>query len=177
MSDRTLPTADQQPRGISRRTVAAGAAWAVPAVLFAGAAPAFAVSPVISGTYESTCKYPGNSTEGCKFGYRTVTTWTSTAPVDVDVAFTFSATWDSGAALVRIFVDGVLQQGAIATIPAGSEVKVVLIASGSNSANSSGTVTITGTYTYNGNTITETVEGSFSSSNPCSDTTPDCNTG
>ncbi|NLT25725.1 MAG: hypothetical protein GXX90_03555 [Microbacteriaceae bacterium] len=177
MSDRTLPTADQQPRGISRRTVAAGAAWAVPAVLFAGAAPAFAVSPVISGTYESTCKYPGNSIQGCKFGYRTVTTWTSTAPVDVDVAFTFSATWDSGASLVRVFVDGVEQTGTTATIPAGSTVNIVLIASSSNSANSSGTLTITGTYTYNDNSITETIQEYFSSSNPCSDETPDCYTG
>ena len=38
-------TEDTTKLGVSRRTLAKGAAWSVPAVAVAGAAPAYAVSP------------------------------------------------------------------------------------------------------------------------------------
>lgn len=46
VNDRLLGPADSapEPGGITRRSLALGAAWAVPAVAFAGAAPAFAAS-------------------------------------------------------------------------------------------------------------------------------------
>lgn len=50
-------------RGISRRTLAKGAAWAAPAVMVAASAPAFAASgpgPVIEQT-GAACKNPGYS--------------------------------------------------------------------------------------------------------------------
>lgn len=45
---------DQSP--ISRRTVAKGAAWTIPAVAVAGAAPALAASPACEATYTSITK-------------------------------------------------------------------------------------------------------------------------
>jgi hypothetical protein len=45
----------------SRRTVVKGAAWAVPAVVVAGAAPAMAASPGIITFTGNACKLPGNS--------------------------------------------------------------------------------------------------------------------
>jgi hypothetical protein len=52
---------DTEPRGISRRTVAIGAAWAVPVIALATASPAYAAStctPVFSLGGDS-CKCPG----------------------------------------------------------------------------------------------------------------------
>lgn len=45
-----MPTTDS-PQKISRRSIAAGAAWAVPAVLVSTAAPAFAVSNPVAGCF------------------------------------------------------------------------------------------------------------------------------
>jgi len=59
--------ATKDKKGISRRTVVAGTAWAVPAIVVASAAPAMAVSGpvVLSGT---ACKGPGQS-GGFAFAY------------------------------------------------------------------------------------------------------------
>ncbi|WP_203568011.1 hypothetical protein [Aestuariimicrobium ganziense] len=56
---------------ISRRTVAKGAAWSVPAVVVASATPAFAVSgPKPTVTYDGACKFPGSNCKGRVFqGY------------------------------------------------------------------------------------------------------------
>lgn len=57
---------------ISRRKVAAGMAWSVPAVAAVSAAPAFAVSPKCPSTTVTgeAVKYPGNSkAAGTKHGY------------------------------------------------------------------------------------------------------------
>lgn len=45
LSDRDTNSSEAQPAGISRRKVMAGTAWAVPTIVMASAAPAFAVSP------------------------------------------------------------------------------------------------------------------------------------
>src|SRR5262245_32612177 len=50
----------------SRRTVVKGAAWAVPAVVVAGAAPAMAASPGFLTFTGRACKLPGNSTSTFK---------------------------------------------------------------------------------------------------------------
>lgn len=47
---------------ISRRTIAAGAAWAAPAVAYAAAAPAMAASGTIVLSVSGACKSPGSST-------------------------------------------------------------------------------------------------------------------
>jgi hypothetical protein len=60
----------QKPAGISRRSVAKGMAWSVPAVAVASAAPAFAASgggPTLQ--FVSACKNPGNSCKTRPKGY------------------------------------------------------------------------------------------------------------
>jgi hypothetical protein len=52
--------------GISRRTVVKGAAWSVPAIAVAGAAPAMAVSGGLVSFTGQACKLPGNSTNNLK---------------------------------------------------------------------------------------------------------------
>lgn len=62
MSDETL---DQSPEhsGVNRRTVMKGAAWTVPVIMVASAAPAMASSPpvIIDFGTSGACKIPGNS--------------------------------------------------------------------------------------------------------------------
>lgn len=56
----------------SRRTIVKGAAWAVPAVAVAAAAPAMAASVICTGSFCLTsdfCKLPGESTD-CSKGYK-----------------------------------------------------------------------------------------------------------
>lgn len=59
----------QEPsQGISRRTLAKGMAWTVPAVAIASAVPMVAASVTCTGSLCLTgdfCKLPGNSTQGC----------------------------------------------------------------------------------------------------------------
>ena len=55
-------TEEREPRRISRRTIAKGTAWALPAVPLVLATPAYAASgggP--TGAFESACKQPGDS--------------------------------------------------------------------------------------------------------------------
>jgi hypothetical protein len=53
---------------VSRRRVVAGAAWSVPAVMVASAAPAVAASPGFLTFTGEACKLPGNATDTLK-GY------------------------------------------------------------------------------------------------------------
>lgn len=56
--------------GVSRRTLAKGAAWSVPAVAVAAAAPAYAKSgPAATLEYVGACKFPGNSCARANKGY------------------------------------------------------------------------------------------------------------
>ena len=49
------------PKNVSRRRVVAGAAWSVPAVMVASAAPAMAASQCLTATFGGeSCKYPGS---------------------------------------------------------------------------------------------------------------------
>jgi hypothetical protein len=64
-------TTTRTTRGVSRRTVVRGSAWAVPAVVVATAAPAMAASPseCITATFGgNSCKQPGEGTNAK--GYR-----------------------------------------------------------------------------------------------------------
>lgn len=58
MTSKSEPSKGKQ--GISRRTVVAGTAWAVPAIVVASAAPAFALSGPVTFT-ANACKDPGNN--------------------------------------------------------------------------------------------------------------------
>ncbi|AXK45411.1 hypothetical protein DXU92_10950 [Brachybacterium saurashtrense] len=52
---------NQQSSPITRRTIAKGIAWSVPAFALATAAPALAQSPLVTLSEGDVCKYPGNS--------------------------------------------------------------------------------------------------------------------
>jgi hypothetical protein len=51
---------DSLKSGVSRRTVVAGAAWTVPAIVVASAAPAMAATPIVTIGIGVGCKHPGN---------------------------------------------------------------------------------------------------------------------
>lgn len=54
---------DSLKSGVSRRTVVAGAAWTVPAIVVASAAPAMAATPVVTIGTGIACKHPGAGDE------------------------------------------------------------------------------------------------------------------
>lgn len=61
---------DQQSSPITRRTIAKGIAWSVPAFALATAAPALAQSPLVDITPTGdACKYGGGSQSGVKHAY------------------------------------------------------------------------------------------------------------
>lgn len=62
---------------VSRRTVATGVAWTVPAVAVASTVPAFAASPCVAAAPGNVCKYPGNK-YGLKHAYMVSLTLTNT---------------------------------------------------------------------------------------------------
>lgn len=129
-------------RGISRRTLAKGMAWSVPAVVVASAVPAYAASPVVPPPVKLTgrsCKIPGGSVSSdWKDGavYETVLTNTTNTPQ------TFKITS--------------FQRGSVSQ--PGSQVAVVKLSSAPNSVGcctnlvSAGTFTVpansTGTYVF-----------------------------
>ena len=91
MTSNQQPISDATSRGVSRRSVAIGAAWAVPAVAFAGAAPAFAASRrTVTGTicrlfygsgtinYQVHSVYLGVTSSDGIIPAGTVLTWTFT---------------------------------------------------------------------------------------------------
>ena len=70
-------------RGISRRTVATGIAWSVPAVIVASAAPAYAsssASPTVGSA--TACKNPGGSCKTRPKGYSFFVTLCNPDPTD-----------------------------------------------------------------------------------------------
>lgn len=119
-------------RLITRRTVATGAVWAVPAIAVGAAAPAMASSPppppVVTFT-GAGCKLPGKSTD-YPWGYRLTFTVTATA-VDVITFLTVTAPGGAG--------ELIAPTEAVALLPGDNEVEVTIGAS--NSANGTATIT------------------------------------
>nr|NLI50713.1 hypothetical protein [Propionibacterium sp.] len=82
--------------GLSRRTLAKGAAWAVPAVGIAAAAPAMAASgggPTL--VLGAACKNPGNSCKSRPKGYTVAAQICNDTPLDIwifNVTYTTSGT-------------------------------------------------------------------------------------
>ena len=113
---------------ISRRTVAKGMAWAVPAVAVSAAVPAYAVSPFRPPTWLLTaaCKSPGNSCNSFPKGYRF--TWTLSYAV-------------SGVNLTLTPVGA-----STTTVPANGSQSFTAEANSSNSANAVFTFTVSFTY-------------------------------
>jgi hypothetical protein len=126
-SDQPAPTPK---KGVSRRTVVAGTAWAVPAVIVATATPAFAA---LSGPVTFTgvaCKDPGNP-----FRYLFSVTITNSNNQPLQVNFQN---------LVINGVTGTSICPTSATVPANGSITVTLIAGGfTNSANGTATLNYT----------------------------------
>lgn len=75
--------------GPSRRTVVAAAAWSVPVIAVASAAPAMAASPgVITFDPGQACKHPGQSQRPFNQDYHFVITVKNTTGEDVTVTIT-----------------------------------------------------------------------------------------
>ncbi len=84
MTDETSKPRLSEPTGLSRRKLAVGAAWAVPAITIAGAAPAYAMSgPKPTFSYQGACKFPGNSCRKAPKGYAMAFTVTNNSSLDV----------------------------------------------------------------------------------------------
>jgi hypothetical protein len=83
----TSSTEKTPKKGISRRTVVQGTAWAVPAVVIATAVPAYAGASQGSLTFSGLgCKLPGNATntfKGYAFRLTASNTTSSTATVEI----------------------------------------------------------------------------------------------
>lgn len=83
MNTPTHAAAQKAPR-VSRRTIATGAAWAVPALSFAAAAPAMATSaPKPTFELQGGCKSPGKSCKTFGKGYAFTFNVCNTSKVDL----------------------------------------------------------------------------------------------
>lgn len=139
--------------GISRRTVVAGAAWAAPAIMVAGAVPAFALSggpPKFK--FVAACKLPGGSCHiaSSKFGYKFTFEVTNNTvyPIFIcDVNFS-----DTGTQLDPLVwvppLDANGDPTCIEVGPSGTYT-IKIFAQGEKSPNTSFTTTMTSTWAHN----------------------------
>jgi hypothetical protein len=73
-----------EPTSPSRRSVVKGAAWAVPAVVVAGAAPAMAASQCLTASFSGlSCKWPGGGQNN--FGYQLQICFTNNCDVEATI--------------------------------------------------------------------------------------------
>lgn len=138
---------------ITRRTVAKGMAWSVPAVAVAAAAPAFAASKIITvEAVGSACKHPGNPK-----WYHFTFAFTNGSGVDVTVTLT------------SMVVNGVSRPTSPSTITANANSTTCYYIDGGlfdDSAN--GTATLNFEYQdTNGETVSGSITTSFNDLPPC----------
>lgn len=128
-------------RRLSRRTIATGAAWAVPVIAVGAAAPLSSASPppiIITPLPGSSCKFPGQST-GYKWGYKMLFN------IKTSVATTFcvvgvTVPGSSDAAVYKVNNDSTAP---FCTPLVPGDNTVTIIVGSSNSANGTGTFTYT----------------------------------
>ncbi len=132
---------------VSRRTLARGAAWTVPMVAIAVAAPAYAASQVLAPTVDAgaSCKCPGSGANN--FNFKAVLAFTTPGNDNWKIHVT-SWTFDS-VNVAALPADTTLTNG---------EGNVILVVNRSNSAAKH---TISVVYTAQNLTTMETVSGSF----------------
>lgn len=168
--------------GVSRRSVVAGVAWAMPAVAVAAAVPAYAVSPIIDPEVVpgSMCKYPGGSAgSDLKHAFRFQVKFTnkSSNPVTVTpVPGASSVVFDGDPALrgnLRFFDDsptsGRQELGSFTLGGGEDQVFYLVLSDWGNSANNSGHINVVLNVKDNvtGETLQQTFQASFSSVPPC----------
>lgn len=168
---------------ISRRAVAGGMAWSVPAIAFASAAPAATVSPLFTvDPVGGACKYPGNSTNGVFQAYMIPVQITNIANERVCVSnvagsVTFVGNVPSGSPewwTNKPHLPGAAPLvGDVCLDPGDSRTLYYVIDNAGNSGNRAGV--LTGTYLGTGQTTgrqsTAQISVSFTA------TPPDCTTG
>ena len=126
-------------RGISRRTVATGIAWSVPAVVVASAAPAYALSSASPSVGSATaCKNPGGSCKTRPKGYSFFVTLCNPDPTDTIYMYGGTVT----SIQLRDLVIAFLVPPVPFPIAPGGCVTVEYVASSNNSANFSFTVDV-----------------------------------
>ncbi|MGD8215861.1 hypothetical protein [Aestuariimicrobium sp. Y1814] len=158
-----MTTANQNPRpGISRRTVATGIAWSVPAVAIATASPAMAVSPG-PGTVTLTghsCKLPGNAAAPYTDGsvYTATISNTTAQSLDFEItSFTRGAATQPGANIAVVKLSSLpagpccVNLGNEFTVPANSSGTYAFVTQDWGSSGSGGLVV-----GYNVNNVTQT---------------------
>ncbi len=149
-------------RRLSRRTIATGAAWAVPVIAVGAAAPAMAASPneppVFELDPEASCKFPGNSEGQYPFGYKLVFNVTSSV---AGLLCIDSVTLPNGTGVILLVQtaagDGVAR---CTTIPAGTS-QITVVVGTTNSANG------TGTFMGSFNGVEGTFTATFTNFHPC----------
>lgn len=146
------------PRGVSRRAVAKGVAWATPVVAVAAVAPAASASPLPPLALTGRgCKKPAGS-KGSDYYFELKLDQTTTLPSSV--AFTF--TWSQSGTMSHIGQQpGSFTQNTV-NIPAGTDTIVLKFRDTDQAAN--GTLAIT--YTIGNQTYTTSVFGDFNANCP-----------
>lgn len=150
-------------RPVSRRTVAKGIAWTVPAITVATAVPAFATSgPRPVGSYEDGCKQPGYSCGvGFVKGYAFLLTLSNPSDLDIYIYDTtrgsasvtlvpqITTTTQSKDLGLSYYTSAIYNGTAVGQqipmslkIPANGSVQIVMNGSSDNSANASATGSI-----------------------------------
>lgn len=144
---------EQNSRGVSRRSITKGVAWAAPVVAVAAAAPFAAASydtPPIGFESESACKFPGSSTS-CEKAYRFVLSVTNPVgfPITLNIiSVTENGQFSGNFSVMNAYSD--LESGTV--IPVGGAQKYTLVVGpGKNSANTSAKICMTYTYSYTNN--------------------------
>jgi hypothetical protein len=129
-------------RRLSRRTIATGAAWAVPVIAVGAAAPLAAASGgvIITPLPGASCKFPGQST-GFPFGYKMFFN------INTSVATNFCVTsatvpGNTSSEVQIIEVNGDTTNPYCLALTPGDNALVIIVAS-TNSANGTGTFTYT----------------------------------
>ena len=130
-------------RRLSRRTIATGAAWAVPVIAVGAAAPLSSASPppiVITPLPGASCKFPGQST-GFSWGYKMF--FNINTSVAANFCVTGATVPGNTASQVKIVeVNGdTTNPYCLALVPGDNA--MVIIVSSTNSANGTGTFTYT----------------------------------
>ena len=128
---------------ISRRTVAKGIAWSVPAITLASALPAHAVSGVIiPSALGSACKHPGNP----KYYH-------------FQFAFTNTSTDDITVSLTSMTVNGVNKTNVqpVSIVANGSDTTCYHVDGGLFADSANGSATLYFEYTFGGETIEDDV--------------------
>ena len=161
---------------ISRRAVAGGMAWSVPAIAFASAAPAATVSPLFTAQAGTVCKYPGGSVKGVKHAYMFPLTVTNVANEEVCVKIVGGyVTFASGqtAGTPKWYINpphsgNVLAPNEVCLPAGGSVTYYYVVDQTGSSANQSGTVrgVFQGTGSETGRQSTEYVDVAFNSTPP-----------